>query len=93
MSAREVVARILMATVFWVVLPAAFGIFWPIALWLAVFVLLIATELPPPVEHDPDLPARTLSHFDELEGRAASLSTAMGLPYVGPERRRWRSQR
>jgi hypothetical protein len=93
MTGRDLVSRALMATAFWVVLPAFFGTFWPIALWLAAFVLLVATELPPPVEHDPNLPARVLSYFDEPEDRAASVSAAMGLPYVGRERRRWRAQR
>jgi hypothetical protein len=70
------------------------GTFWPLLVWGFVAMFgWVGKQAPQPVRHDLGLPARTLGHFDQVEDGAASLSAMMGLPYVGRERRRWRSQR
>lgn len=67
---------------------------WPLC--VALFFLLlyaVAKEAPEPVKHDLGMHDRTIEHLDKFEDGFISLTTAMGLPYIGRERRRWRGHR
>ena len=70
------------------------GPLWPLC--VAGFLMLlyaVANEAPEPVRHDLGIPARTLGHLDTACDHADSVREMFGLPYIGPERRQWRSQR